>query len=303
MNKQVKKALGGDSGLLKGFEWIPLPTTNFGLMTAFVYTTNKKPSFQNEWCASFSCLGVDPPSDLPNIIGMNGFADVGASAAVTLTEKEEKDIALNVLLPAIYNILSVGGGFNKNSVLDTRLKLGTVHVRVLNKGKALSYLKKIPMDSDNHQLLNSLNARTLGLVVADVMVESMSVTLELKTGTDANLNAALNNPAPGSGVLPKVFGATADKKPSLTVKAARGVVGKYQFEISQPVIVARLVGQYPIFSIADGGVKNVPNTKEQVSIIDSIKPSLKGLSEQWAMWTLGKNCTVPKKEFLCIVNN
>ena len=57
MQQKVKAAVGGD---FKDYQWLSYPTNNFGLVTAFVLAKPRaRPSDKNEWCATFTCLGMD----------------------------------------------------------------------------------------------------------------------------------------------------------------------------------------------------------------------------------------------------
>lgn len=232
MERKIRSVLGKND--LKGYQFLSYPTNNFGLMTMYILDRKgDKPSNLNQECATFSCLGlVDPPSDAKQLKTINGYADIGFGAPLTLTETEKNSLTLSTVLPKILSILDVSGSFDHSKGITTTMALGSVTMRFLKKGPALTFINGLPDDS---RLKRASKADLLAIVVADVVIDTMDISLQVDTSTNAAADATL------TGKANQVF--TGDDK--LSFKLSKSTGGKYSIKVTQPVIVARLTATKP----------------------------------------------------------
>lgn len=239
MEKKVKSVLGAQE--LKHYEWISYPTNNFGIMTMFIADAKgKKIKTENQECATFTCLGLKA-SDLnpEQIKNVNGYADIGSGGSITLTDAEKKSLSLSAVLPKILSVLNLSGNLDQSTGVETTMSLGTATKRYLVKQKALDYINGLP---GNSRVKTALAQGRLGIVIADVYVDSLDVNLKINKALNAGLDAAL------TGTVNQVFG-DGDK---LSVKVTKAENGSYTLKVTQPVIVARLTVTTP-FGTAKGG--------------------------------------------------
>jgi hypothetical protein len=242
MEQKVKAALGGD---FKDYQWLTYPTNNFGLVTAFVLPKPRaKPSDKNEWCATFTCLGMegkDMPTNPADLLSVAGYADTGeGGGALTLTDEEKKSLAISAVLPAIYHLLSLNVGGGATSDVKTELTVGPATKRFLKKQKMLDYINQLPV---SNKLKQAFDGNRLALVVADVVIDSMNITITPNKDKNANLDAKLTSN------VGKVLG----NGSNLTVKVDSAANGVYNLKIERPVIVARLTLTQPFEGRGPGG--------------------------------------------------
>jgi hypothetical protein len=231
MTKKVQKGLSKQQ--FTHYEWISYPTNNFGLATMFIVEKKgQRPKAQNQWCATFKCLGVKP-EDVNKLIAeqvkmVKGFAEIGDGGPINFTDDEKESLTRSAVLPTILAILDVSRNVDRTTGVNATIALGAATVRFLAKDKALTYITKLPGNSKIHKAYSN---GTLCIVVSDVMVDSMDIVLKidkkLNAGFDANLRRKVN----------RVFG-DGDK---LQVKVGSNDNGFYFLRITRPVIVARLI--------------------------------------------------------------
>jgi hypothetical protein len=234
MEKKVKSALGARE--FKHYEWISYPTNNFGLMTLFIVDKQgAKPKPENQECATFTCLNINPDTlTAKQIESVNGYADPGKGGALSLNADDKSSLSLSAVLPKILSVLNLSGDLSNTLGVTTTMSLGAATVRFLVKDKALTYIAGLPKDS---RIGKAYLGGTLAIVVSDVMVDSMDVTLKINKALNANLDADLT----GKVNENRVFG-DGDK---LQVKVNKSGDGTYVLKITQPVIVARLIATKP----------------------------------------------------------
>ena len=240
MKKKVQSVLGAKD--LKNYEWISYPTNNFGVMTMFIVDAKgQKIKPENQECATFTCLGLKP-SDLnaEQLKDVDGYADIGEGGSITLNDDEKKALSLSAVLPKILSVLNLSGNVDRSTGITTTMSLGPATKRFLVKQKALDYIDKLP---ENSRVKSALTQGRLGIVIADVELNSMDVTLKIDKKLNAGLDAEL------SGKVNKVFG-EGDK---LSVQINNTGDGTYVLKVTQPVIVARLTATKPFGNARGGG--------------------------------------------------
>jgi hypothetical protein len=145
MQTEVKKTLGND---FRDYSWLSYPTTNFGIATMYVLPTKTtKASDKNQWCASFTCLGMDDdqvPSEPEKRLKLNGFADIGSGGPITLTDTQKHDLAIGAVLPKIGQILGLNASTDWNTGTTISLSLGNVNKRFLIREKLYNYIHVYP---------------------------------------------------------------------------------------------------------------------------------------------------------------
>lgn len=242
MEQKVKAALGGD---FKEYQWLSYPTNNFGLATAFILPRPKaKPSDKNEWCATFTCLGMEDknvPTDPVEVLSVAGYADTGEGGGpLSLSDEEKRSLAISAVLPAVFRLLGLNVAVGATSDVKTELTMGPATKRFLKKQKMLDYINQLP---SSNKLKQAFDENRLALVVADVVIDSMDVTITPNKDKNANVDAKLNSN------VGKILGSGSD----FTVKVDSAANGVYGLKIQRPVIVARLTLTQPFEGRGPGG--------------------------------------------------
>jgi hypothetical protein len=258
MQQKVKAALGGD---FKDYQWLSYPTNNFGLVTAFVLPKPRaKPSDKNEWCATFTCLGMEDkqiPTDPAQVLSVAGYADTGEGGGpLNLTDEEKKSLTISAVLPAVYRLLGVNAGAGSTSDIKTELTMGPATKRFLKKQRMLDYINQLPA---SNKLKQAFDQNRLALVVADVVIDSLDITITPNKDKNANLDAKLNSS------VGQVLGSGSD----LTLKVDSATNGTYHLKVERPVIIARLTLTQPFEGRGPGG---------------TLPPKFSGKLFEWSGW-------------------
>jgi|SRR5579859_5946268 len=240
MEREVEKSLGQSQ--FKHYEWLSYPTNNFGIMTTFI--VNKpggKVRSGDQECATFTCIGQNQDAlTAPQVMDVNGYADVGLGGAITLSDDEKNSLTLSSVLPSILSVLNLSGALNSSHGITTKLTIGPATLRFLVKQKAEDYIKSLP---DTSRIKVAYRQNRLGLVIADVVLETMDVDLKVDKKMNASLDASL------TGKVDQVFG----KGDKLSVAVQRAGDGEYTLKISHPVVIARLIATKALSTDARGG--------------------------------------------------
>jgi hypothetical protein len=243
MQKKVRAALGDDFGKYSFFSY---PTDNFGVMTAYDPATGTSTGDDNFVCATWTCLGKTAPNDARRKLTVDGFADIGGSGGIiSLTEKEQGEFGASLVLPEIYAMLNLSAEAKATKGVRTEMQLGRAYPRKLVRDKAATFIKDVPADRALKQAF--IDGR-LVLVVADVVLDSMDVTLKLDKDRHAKLNAELGGKL--AGTVGKVIGQGA----KLEIVAGKVTNAEYTFRVSKPVVLAVLTRRQPTAGVlrADG---------------------------------------------------
>lgn len=232
MRSNFKNALGHD---LSKYTFLSYPTDNFGVAT--IYDQSFDPS--NFVCATWPCLGYPPapmPTDASKILTINGNADVGTGGNITLSTDQQQDIAVNVVLPQIYNVLKVSAGTEWKKHTTVTLAANKGHIRMLDRLSFASYITSLPA---TNAIKSGYDAGRLVVIVSDFVIDSMTVTIDIDNSDTSNLDASL------TGALGGQIGNIIGKGASLSFKVDNATKGHYQFETTNPVIVAVLPKRQP----------------------------------------------------------
>jgi hypothetical protein len=143
------------------------------------------------------------------------------------------------VLPKILSILDVSGSFDHSKGITTTMALGSATMRFLKKEPALKFINGLPDDS---RLKRASKSDLLAVVVADVVIDTMDISLQVDTSTNAAADATL------TGKANQVF--TGDDKLSFKLNKSTG--GKYSIKVTQPVVVARLTATKPFGAFRGG---------------------------------------------------
>ncbi|WP_316814478.1 hypothetical protein [Pedobacter nyackensis] len=234
MGKAIKKSIGTD---LKGYQTFSYPTDNYGLITSF----NKSAMTENFICDMWNCIGVDNiNSKSENWLDMNGFAAVGGGGSIDLSEKDQRKFALNILLPKIYDMIGFSGKIKNDKTTQVTVTIGKGYIRMLRKKPILDYIK-----SSSGPLKNAYDNNNLVIIVADCVIDGLSVAIQVDKKDSLALESKLQIPA--NTVAGKIF-----SDASLSLAITKDVSGKYTFKVSHPVIYARLAKKQPISEELEG---------------------------------------------------
>ncbi|MDR3678914.1 MAG: hypothetical protein P4L41_03035 [Flavipsychrobacter sp.] len=227
MGRAIKRAVGKD---LRGFQTFSYPTDNFGLITSYVNSVSP----ENFICDMWNCIGVNSTAGLSSIewLKMKDFAGVGSGGAITLSQQRKTKLAINVLLPKIYDVIGITGGFSAERTTNITISIGQAYFRNLRKDPMTSYINGL----DNSSSLKKayLNGN-LVLIVSDCVIEDLSVSVTVNSEDSAKINAKF-----GDAATSKIF-----SDASLSVEVDRSSTGTYTFKVSHPIIFARLAKKQP----------------------------------------------------------
>ncbi len=237
MGKAIKKSIGDD---LKGYQTFSYPTDNFGLITSY----NDAAVDQNFICDMWDCIGVDTAkSSSASWLDMNKFAAVGSGGSINLSEKDQKKLAIGVILPKVFSIIGVNAKVNNDKTTQVTINIGKAYLRKLRRQPMVDYLTKL----DNSSLLKqAFSNGTLVLVVADCVIEDLSVEVKVSKQDSIALDAKIGTTT-GSSVASKIF-----SDASLSVAVTRNLSGTYTFKVNHPVIYARLAKKQPTSLALEG---------------------------------------------------
>ena len=252
MQQKISSALGSD---YKDYTAFSYPTDNFGLATAYTSTDDEVTLDDADFlCDTWNCLGiVTPPTDSTKLLDLNGLAAVGAGGGITLTEEEQRSLAVNTLLPELYQVLGISGQVEDKRVTTVSLRIGSAYARKLRRIDFTKHINKLPADN---ALKQAYDLGTLTIVVADVVVSDMKVDVTLDQQASAAIDAK----------FPTGLGATTIKKAQVGVKLARTRAGSYTFDVSRPVIVRRLAKRQPRAGALEGEANDEWNDWRPVKV-------------------------------------
>ncbi|HEY4323621.1 MAG TPA: hypothetical protein VGN20_06535 [Mucilaginibacter sp.] len=230
MGKAVKKAIGSD---LSDYSIFSYPTDNFGLVTSYQGIVADTTFICDMW----NCIGVNnPPSSIDDWLKMSDLAGVGTGGSIDLTERQQQQIAANVILPKIYDIVGVNGGFKSNKTTQITISIGKAYLRKLRKDAIIAKINSLDNSS---ALKKSYNTGSLVLIIADCVIDNMSVDVQVDSETAANIDAKIGATS-GTAVASKIF-----SDASLSVQVDKTTSGKYSFKVTHPVVFARLAKHQP----------------------------------------------------------
>lgn len=229
MGKAIKSAIGSD---LKGYQIFSYPTDNFGLITSYENSV----SDANFLCDMWNCIGVnDANSGSADWLRLNNFAGVGGGGTIELSQKKKTKVAVEVILPKIYDVVGVTGGFKRERTTEINITIGKAYLRKLRRDIISEYINNL---DNSKSVKKAYNNGNLVLVVADCVIENITVSVKVDQETAASLDAKLG--VTGTTVAAKVF-----QDASLSVSVEKSSSGTYTFKVSHPVIFARLTKKQP----------------------------------------------------------
>lgn len=233
MGKAIKKSIGND---LKGYQTFSYPTDNFGLITSYNSTTID----ENFICDMWNCIGVNATkTDTDTWLNLSNYAAVGEGGSISLSEKDQKKLAIGVILPSVFNVIGVNANVKNDKTTQVTINIGKAYLRKLRKQPMVDYLNKL----DNASLLKQAYANgKLVLVVADCVLQDLSVEVKLNKQDSISLAAKIDQGAPS-----KIF-----SNVSLSVAVSRNLSGTFTFKVDHPVVYARLAKKQPATMALEG---------------------------------------------------
>jgi hypothetical protein len=197
--------------------------------------SSDKPGDRNQWCASLTCLGLNSATasrSTADRLKLNGFADVGNGPPLHLEDEGDRRIVVGGLLAQMFQLIGVGISAEHARTIKTALEFGPSTKRILNKQKTLDHINNLPVTSPIRQ---AMNERRLAIVVADVVIESMTAMISTTGQQTAGLESFLQK-------LPsRLVGRGGD----LRFRVTRSNRGEYKLSINEPLVIARLVVSRP----------------------------------------------------------
>ncbi|WP_431294144.1 hypothetical protein [Pedobacter sp. P26] len=115
------------------------------------------------------------------------------------------------------------------------LAIGKAYIRMLRKKPILDYIKTL---DSSIPLKEAFDEGRLAIIVADCVIDGLSVTVEVDQKKAAEFDSKINFPT--NTVAGKIL---SDGELSLSV--TKDNVGTYTFKVSHPVIYARLAKKQP----------------------------------------------------------
>jgi len=225
----VLQALVGND---TNFQAMIYPTTDFGIGTFYAAPPAQPISLGDEVCESWLCMNSAPPTSAAAWLSLDGLAIVGTGGAVTLSSTEADDVAVQFAIPTIKQLLSLGGGASSGTWTKVSVTIGSGAIRSLPYDAVDAVVKQAPLTSPIGKLFAAGN---LAVVRADVVLDSLAITVSVADTISARLNANFfqgkATAVVGDSVLHGVL--------------SRSSGGNYTYKIDRPVIVGRRVVRQP----------------------------------------------------------
>lgn len=246
MQNQLRSFLGET---FKSYSWISYPTNNFGIGTSFyLKERGDSPTDDRQICATYSCLSTtknqQPPSDHDSLIKVNGFADIGTGSSLQLTENDKSQILAALNLKKLIQKLTLGAELKIERDLNIVIDIGKAYRRSINKDKLCTFLKQLPPES---QMLVAFLEKKLSIVVSDVVIDGFSINVTTSGGVSASLDAKLDS----------AIGKVLDTDTGLALNVEKTGNGAYLLKAAEPLIVAKLNSEYPIFGNDDSIIEEL----------------------------------------------
>jgi|GEM_PF-2313603 len=225
MVNAIVAAIGGD---LKGYKTFSYPTDNFGVITSY----EKRVSDKRFLCDTWHCIGYNnAPKNANTWLDVYGYVVPSGGQAIQLDQETANSYGAEVALPKIADILNVGINFNSVQKKDVKVRLGKAYKRRLLKDSLIKYFNdpKVASSAKTAFLTGKLR-----LIVADLVIDDLSVEVTVNDTTTAELEAKLGK------ANSKVF-----NDASLAFKMQRVNKGTYKFSVDHPVIFAYLSKRQP----------------------------------------------------------
>lgn len=253
--EELTNAIGGALGeTFEDYQSFSYPTDNFGLATIYRSTDDEVTPDEFD-CDMWNCIGVadaDIPVDRAANLSMNGFAAVGTGGEITIEKQAEERLAFGVVLPAVARVAGISGGLERERVPEVSLQLGQAHSRLLRRDSVLTALRGLPPTHDRRL---AFNQGALALVVADVVIDGFTATIDVKQETGQELDAKL------SGTASTVIGSDAE----LNFEIRKVVDGRYTINVTRPVIIFRWIK----VQTAGGTLSNREGTCEGIADLET----------------------------------
>lgn len=237
MRKAFRSAFGSD---YNEYQFVSYPTDNFGVGTTYIGSSDP----QNFQCATWSCFGYTAdqvkalalanPEKVQNI---DGHADVGHGGALTLTSETTKSVGIGAVVPSIYNMLDVKADADWSKHVKVTLSMPGGHIRFINADSFTKYMNSLP---DSNPRKAALRRGDLIVIWSDLVADSLTVSIDVDTTADADLDAKLSSAL--TGKVGTIIGQDAD----LTFKVNAASAGHYELQTLFPVVAAVLAAKPPI---------------------------------------------------------
>lgn len=215
------------------YRWYGYPVDNFGVLTSYDPPANQPLTDSTRVCATWTCIDIKR-EQVPNgdaQISVNGFADVGMGAAVTLDEKHKRSVLFSLILPQLAKLVSINGKIDWSKELDSQVTIGKAYRRSVDRDKFQQFLQNT---AKNQTLRNDFGAGRLTYVAADIIVENVTAKLTLKANTSVQAKATLDKAAQAfSSNSSAELGVTSDTN------------GTYAITIPFPVVLATQMRRQP----------------------------------------------------------
>jgi hypothetical protein len=224
MQSASKEALGRDA---KNYDWFSYPTNNYGMLTSY----DGEATVPKFICDSWNCIDIkdaNVPSELNKWLNMNEYAAVGSGPRISLSEKVQRKIGVEALLPELYKVIGISASGVGTGIKTLEISFGPGHIRNLRKHIFANFVP----NSSNEQLKAKFRSGDLVYVNSDIVLENFEVRITVDNNLTSQLDAKLN-----SGNVPGM--PTNFNNATLNVKFEKLANGIYSFKSERPLIVAR----------------------------------------------------------------
>ena len=158
-------------------------------------------------------------------LSMAGFVAVGTGGTITLSESKKNELALEFVVPSIANVIGINLGLDWAKTVTTDLTLGPAHIRRLRPDPMYSLIADLPASS---MMKRAFTDGDLVLTVLDIVVDKMTVTLQVNRALNPSLDAQLKQ---------KAMDWVGASQSNLNVSLVQVTEDSYTLEIGQPVVV------------------------------------------------------------------
>ena len=186
-------------------------------------------------CPTFRCLGMENPSDNDYSKLDKKYFETESGGAATFSSSASSDLFISASLPSILSVVGLSGDLAKKKLVKAEVSFGGLTIRRIQKPELLEFIEDLKAKANSatqRKIYDLYTRKRLVCVIADVVIDSMEISIEfdksLKAGVEAKLDTKLE----------KVLGDDA----KFQFKVTKESEGKYKIKTTRPLIIAR----YPL---------------------------------------------------------
>jgi hypothetical protein len=221
------------------YTWDGYPINNYGvgsMASTHVPITGRNFTVESRFCSTFRCLGREEPTDAQGFLKVDPrLVTVSVGTSVTFSNEATRKAVAEAIVPQLLHAINVDVGANFTHTAKLSISFGRLIKRQLNFADLRAYLDSLQNATDPTQkeIYKLDRQHRLVVVYADVVTDSMELTIDFGSDSGGTVKAALDEKL---GNVSKVIGDNAKVDFELSKKSN----GVYKIKVTEPLILARL---------------------------------------------------------------